>query len=279
MLAVQAELSAPALLDAVDARRARGDAAAGPARCSSPAHVNGDGGLVNALSSSLGRRRRKKLRRILGEDATPDDFAGVDFEAWRDRAARARRGRGDAPRRHAAAHRARRAGRGDATPLGRSRQRSARSARRSRPSPRRARSCSASSTTGWRACDERAARPRGRDRRYPRLTLRVEVELEAPGRTATPRPPRRSGAGGLFVATPTPLRRHAPLVVRFHLPGDDSGAVSATPTSPGAGPAASGGAGHGPRVRRCRRARRRWPRAWSAGRSSARAAIRCERRL
>jgi hypothetical protein len=48
-----------------------------------PAHVNGDGGLVNALSSSLGRRRRKKLRRVLSEDATPADFAGVDFEAWR----------------------------------------------------------------------------------------------------------------------------------------------------------------------------------------------------
>jgi hypothetical protein len=48
-----------------------------------PAHVSGQGNLVNALSASLGRRRRKKLRKILGETATPNDFAGVDFEAWR----------------------------------------------------------------------------------------------------------------------------------------------------------------------------------------------------
>ena len=63
-----------------------------------------------------------------------------------------------------------------------------------------------------------SARPR---RRYPRLTLRVEVVLEtAAGRsvaTAT-----TLGAGGLFVAAPAPLDLHAPLVVRFHLPGDDT---------------------------------------------------------
>jgi uncharacterized protein (TIGR02266 family) len=59
------------------------------------------------------------------------------------------------------------------------------------------------------------------NRRYPRLTLRVDVELEAPGyreaATAT-----TLGAGGLFVATQAPLRRHTPLVVRFCLPGEDS---------------------------------------------------------
>jgi uncharacterized protein (TIGR02266 family) len=48
----------------------------------------------------------------------------------------------------------------------------------------------------------------------------VEVEIEAPGHreaaTAT-----TLGAGGLFVATPTPLPRHTPLVVRFCLPGED----------------------------------------------------------
>jgi Tfp pilus assembly protein PilZ len=63
-----------------------------------------------------------------------------------------------------------------------------------------------------------SARPR---RRYPRLTLRVEVVLEtAAGHsvaTAT-----TLGAGGLFVATRTPLEVHAPLGVRFHLPGDDT---------------------------------------------------------
>ena len=56
-------------------------------------------------------------------------------------------------------------------------------------------------------------------RRYPRLTLRVEVELDTPGgriaATAT-----TLGAGGLFVATPAPLAVHTPLGVRFHLPGD-----------------------------------------------------------
>jgi len=58
-------------------------------------------------------------------------------------------------------------------------------------------------------------------RRYPRLTLRVDVVIEARGAsvaaTAT-----TLGAGGLFVATTAPLELHAPLVVRFRLPGDDT---------------------------------------------------------
>lgn len=63
-----------------------------------------------------------------------------------------------------------------------------------------------------------SARPR---RRYPRLTLRVEVVLDtASGRVAATA--TTLGAGGLFVATPAPLAVHAPLVVRFHLPGDDT---------------------------------------------------------
>jgi Tfp pilus assembly protein PilZ len=63
-----------------------------------------------------------------------------------------------------------------------------------------------------------SARPR---RRYPRLTLRVEVVLEsADGRVAATA--TTLGAGGLFVATPTPLEIHEPLVVRFCLPGDDT---------------------------------------------------------
>jgi Tfp pilus assembly protein PilZ len=58
-------------------------------------------------------------------------------------------------------------------------------------------------------------------RRYPRLTLRVEVELDTPsGRVAATA--TTLGAGGLFVATPAPLAAHVPLVVRFHLPGDDT---------------------------------------------------------
>jgi uncharacterized protein (TIGR02266 family) len=56
-------------------------------------------------------------------------------------------------------------------------------------------------------------------RRYPRLTLRVDVVIETPGariaQTAT-----TLGAGGLFVATPAPLALHTLVTVRFHLPGD-----------------------------------------------------------
>lgn len=82
--------------------------------------------------------------------------------------------------------------------------------------------------------------PRRARRRYPRLTLRVQVVLDTPtgpiAATAT-----TLGAGGLFVATSAPLAAHAPLVVRFHLPGDDTelclrGHVAwHRPTEPGAG--------------------------------------------
>ena len=58
-------------------------------------------------------------------------------------------------------------------------------------------------------------------RRYPRLTLRVEVVLDTPaGRVAATA--TTLGAGGLFVATPALVAVHEPLVVRFHLPGDDT---------------------------------------------------------
>lgn len=63
----------------------------------------------------------------------------------------------------------------------------------------------------------RPPRPR---RRYPRLTLRVEVELEsASGREralAT-----TLGAGGLFVSLDTPWFPGTPAQVRFRLPGSD----------------------------------------------------------
>ena len=66
----------------------------------------------------------------------------------------------------------------------------------------------------------RRASPRPR-RRYPRLTLRVDVALDTAAgpvaATAT-----TLGAGGLFVATQAPLAIHAPVVVRFRLPGDDA---------------------------------------------------------
>ena len=81
MLAVQAELSAAALLTR-SARDVRDVMQLLVSLVLEPEHVSGDGALVNALSSSLGRRRRKKLRKILGEQTSADDLAGVDFEAW-----------------------------------------------------------------------------------------------------------------------------------------------------------------------------------------------------
>jgi Tfp pilus assembly protein PilZ len=58
-------------------------------------------------------------------------------------------------------------------------------------------------------------------RRYPRLTLRVDVLIDVFGEqiaaTAT-----TLGAGGLFVATAESIAVHTPVAVRFHLPGDDT---------------------------------------------------------
>jgi hypothetical protein len=44
--------------------------------------VNGDGNLVNALSASLGRRTRRRLRKLLPDEA-PDAVERVDFADWR----------------------------------------------------------------------------------------------------------------------------------------------------------------------------------------------------
>jgi tetratricopeptide (TPR) repeat protein len=44
--------------------------------------VSGDGRIVNALAEALGRRSRRRLKRVLGE--TPArEIAGIDFAAWR----------------------------------------------------------------------------------------------------------------------------------------------------------------------------------------------------
>jgi Tfp pilus assembly protein PilZ len=59
-------------------------------------------------------------------------------------------------------------------------------------------------------------------RRYPRLTLRVQVAIESLGRALLEGTATTLGAGGLFVPTAEPLPLHAPLSVRFHLPGDDA---------------------------------------------------------
>ena len=82
VLAVQGELSAPALLMR-STRDVREVMQLLVKLVLEPSHVSGDGNLVNSLSESLGRRRRRKLRRILGENVTPDDFSSVDFEEWR----------------------------------------------------------------------------------------------------------------------------------------------------------------------------------------------------
>lgn len=62
----------------------------------------------------------------------------------------------------------------------------------------------------------RRVRPRPQ-RRYPRLTLRVEVELETAGQRTTA-VATTLGAGGLFVALDTPWFPGTPVTVRFALP-------------------------------------------------------------
>ena len=47
-----------------------------------PESVNGDGRLVNALSSGLRRRTRRKLRKLIG-DTPVRELCEIDFAAWR----------------------------------------------------------------------------------------------------------------------------------------------------------------------------------------------------
>lgn len=44
--------------------------------------VSGDGHVVNALAEALGRRARKRLKRVLGETSA-HEIAAIDFSAWR----------------------------------------------------------------------------------------------------------------------------------------------------------------------------------------------------
>ncbi len=44
--------------------------------------MRGDGHLINALSGALGRRRRRRLSRILAPDSV-DEIRALDFAAWR----------------------------------------------------------------------------------------------------------------------------------------------------------------------------------------------------
>jgi len=62
--------------------------------------------------------------------------------------------------------------------------------------------------------------PRTRlQRRYPRLTLRVDVRVETRS-TVFAAIATTLGAGGLFVATTSPLEPRTPLIVSFRLPGE-----------------------------------------------------------
>lgn len=55
-------------------------------------------------------------------------------------------------------------------------------------------------------------------RRYPRLTVRVDVELETPAGRARA-VATTLGAGGLFVATPEPWLPGTSLIIHLQLPG------------------------------------------------------------
>jgi len=79
--AAQGELSAPALVPLPTPEL--GSAITLVAQLALDAScVSADGDLVNALSSSLGRRARRRVRKALGEiDAAA--IASIDFEAWR----------------------------------------------------------------------------------------------------------------------------------------------------------------------------------------------------
>ena len=264
MFAVQAELSAAALLTRW-ARDVRDVMQLLVSLVLEPEHVSGDGALVNALSSSLGRRRRKKLRKILGEETSAADLAGVDFEAWCVEL-----------RALAAAEALRR----DATPLRtalraliaetgcgarRGQRRPARAAHRGRT--RRARSLAAHRrATGWPGCERALAAPvpplsaphaarAGRDR---------IAGLRAPGgdrdharRGRTVRPDRGSAAAARAASWSAST-----------CPATTLSCASAH-TWCGAGPDASVSAGMGIAFDEALRAPRTWRRFWSAGPISA----------
>ena len=59
-------------------------------------------------------------------------------------------------------------------------------------------------------------------RRYPRLTLRVEVKLTLADGRELKRVATTLGAGGLFVANDSQFARGTPLRVCFRLPGEST---------------------------------------------------------
>jgi len=81
VIAAEAELSAPALVPLSTPELASAITLLAQLALDLPC-VSAEGGLVNALASSLGRRARRRVRKALGEiDAAA--IASIDFEAWR----------------------------------------------------------------------------------------------------------------------------------------------------------------------------------------------------
>ena len=79
--AAEGELSAPALVPLPTPELGSAITLVAQLALDAPC-VSADGGLVNSLSSSLGRRARRRVRKALGEiDAA--SIASIDFEAWR----------------------------------------------------------------------------------------------------------------------------------------------------------------------------------------------------
>ena len=81
MLAAEGRLTAPALLP-LPAEEVGEILRIVATLCLESNEVRGNGDRVNALSSALGRRTRKKLRRVL-EEVSLDEVLGVDFASWR----------------------------------------------------------------------------------------------------------------------------------------------------------------------------------------------------
>jgi hypothetical protein len=81
VIAAEGELSAPALVPLPTPELASAVTLVAQLALD-VSNVSAEGGLVNALSSSLGRRARRRVRKVLGEiDA--EAIASIDFEAWR----------------------------------------------------------------------------------------------------------------------------------------------------------------------------------------------------
>jgi tetratricopeptide (TPR) repeat protein len=79
--AAEGELSAPALVPLPTPELGSAITLTAQLALDAPC-VSADGDLVNALSASLGRRARRRVRRVLGEiDAA--SIASIDLEAWR----------------------------------------------------------------------------------------------------------------------------------------------------------------------------------------------------